>query len=125
MHLELDGTGALYEQLTRALKRGIIGGHLRGGSKLPATRDLANDLRVSRNTVLTAYDLLCTEQLAIPRGGSGTYVAHNMGPERRRARVTQSGRSHATPRGLDNWGPPISLARNHRCDTTCIAVSRS
>jgi GntR family transcriptional regulator/MocR family aminotransferase len=80
MHLELDGTGALYEQLTRALKRGILGGHLRGGSKLPATRDLANDLSVSRNTVLTAYDLLCTEQLAIPRGGSGTYVAHNMGP---------------------------------------------
>jgi GntR family transcriptional regulator/MocR family aminotransferase len=80
MHLELDGKGALYEQLTRALKRGILGGHLHGGSKLPATRDLANDLHVSRNTVLTAYDLLCSEQLAVARGGSGTYVAHNMGP---------------------------------------------
>lgn len=80
MHLELDGTGALYEQLTRALKRGILGGHLRGGSKLPATRDLASDLHVSRNTVLTAYGQLCSEQLAITRGGSGTYVAHNMGP---------------------------------------------
>jgi len=80
MHLELDGTGALYEQLTRALKRGILGGHLGGGSKLPATRDLASDLQVSRNTVLTAYDLLCSEQLAVARGGSGTYVAHNMAP---------------------------------------------
>ena len=80
MHLELDGKGALYEQLTRALKRGILGGHLRGGGKLPATRDLANDLNVSRNTVLTAYELLCSEQLAMARGGSGTYVAHNMGP---------------------------------------------
>ena len=80
MHLELDGKGALYEQLTRALKRGILGGQLRGGRKLPATRDLANDLQVSRNTILTAYELLCSEQLAIARGGSGTYVALNMGP---------------------------------------------
>jgi GntR family transcriptional regulator / MocR family aminotransferase len=109
MHLELDGKGALYEQLTRALKRGILGGHLGGGSKLPATRDLANDLGVSRNTVLTAYELLCTEQLAMARGGSGTYVAHNMGPR------TSPSASHAV-------GPQSRYAaRTRRLGPTMLA----
>jgi GntR family transcriptional regulator/MocR family aminotransferase len=74
LHLELDGSGARYEQLARALRKAIVSGRLPAGARLPPTRELATQLRLSRNTVLTAYEIICTEQLARTRGGSGTYV---------------------------------------------------
>jgi GntR family transcriptional regulator/MocR family aminotransferase len=74
MNLKLDGQGALFEQLARALKREILNGRYVAGSQLPATRTLATSLGVSRNTVLGAYELLCAEQLAAARPGSGTRV---------------------------------------------------
>ena len=36
-----------------------------GGTALPATRALATELGLSRNTVITAYEMLCAEQLAV------------------------------------------------------------
>ena len=75
MHLEIDGQGTLVEQVARALARRIVGGHLPFGSRLPATRDLAAQLSISRNTVVTAYDVLREEGLVVGRRGSGTYVA--------------------------------------------------
>lgn len=74
-NLQLDGLGPLYEQLARALKRSILSGGFAAGQKLPATRMLAQALGISRNSVNGAYDLLCAEQLATARGGSGTRVA--------------------------------------------------
>jgi GntR family transcriptional regulator / MocR family aminotransferase len=74
MILQLDGMGALSEQLARALKAGILEGRYTAGGWLPATRTLATTLGVSRNTVLTAYELLCAEQLAVAHPGIGTRV---------------------------------------------------
>ena len=78
MFLELDGNGPIYSQLARALKQAILRGQLKAGSRLPATRALALELGLSRNTVLTAYELLCTEQLAVATAGSGTFVRRVM-----------------------------------------------
>ena len=75
MDLVLDRQGRLYEQIARALKLAILDGRLAGGSRLPSTRSLAVALRVSRTSVLEAYELLCAEQLVTARAGSGTRVA--------------------------------------------------
>ncbi len=72
--LPLDGRGALYTQLTRALKRAILQGRLIAGTPLPPTRALARTLGLSRNTVIAAYDALCAESLTTARGRAGTYV---------------------------------------------------
>lgn len=61
MPLDLDGSDTLHEQLARALPPSILQGGLKAGSRLPVTRDLAAELGVSRNTVLTAYEMLCAE----------------------------------------------------------------
>lgn len=71
----LDGRGALYEQLARALKRAIVEGHFHAGERLPATRELARSLGLSRNTVLTAFEILRAEQLTTSHERSGTRVA--------------------------------------------------
>src|SRR3546814_19040825 len=47
MHLQLDENGPLHSQLTRALKTAMRSG-LVGGSRLPATRQLANELEIGR-----------------------------------------------------------------------------
>jgi GntR family transcriptional regulator/MocR family aminotransferase len=73
--LRLDGRGALFEQLARALKTEILEGRYAAGKPLPSTRALAEALGLSRNTVLGAYELLCAENLAAANPGRGTLVS--------------------------------------------------
>jgi GntR family transcriptional regulator/MocR family aminotransferase len=73
--LRPDGEGPLQRQVYRALRAAILGGRVGAGERLPSTRALASELRVSRNTVLSAYEQLLAEGYANTRGGSGTYVA--------------------------------------------------
>jgi GntR family transcriptional regulator/MocR family aminotransferase len=91
MNITLDKQGALYEQLARALKRAILEGQFTPGTPMPATRDLARMLLVSRNTVLAAYELLNAEQLIVARSGSRTRVA-DITPVRTRPGSTRTAR---------------------------------
>ena len=75
MHLVLDGQGALHAQLTRSLKDAILARRFAAGMRLPATRELAVLLGLSRNTVLGAYEQLEAEGFIEARTGSGSYVA--------------------------------------------------
>jgi GntR family transcriptional regulator/MocR family aminotransferase len=75
MFLELDGCGPHYAQLTRALKTAILTGRAAAGMRLPPTRGLAQELELSRTTVLAAYEQLRAEGFIEGRVGSGSYVA--------------------------------------------------
>ncbi|HZG55373.1 PLP-dependent aminotransferase family protein [Paenibacillus sp.] len=66
---------ALKEQLITQLRANILNGELAAGSSLPSTRQLALDLRVSRNVVLEAYEQLTAEGFLEGRHGAGTFVA--------------------------------------------------
>ena len=61
-------------QLHECLRSAIRAGTLGSGVRLPATRTLAQELGVSRNTVLYAYDQLATEGFVLP-DRRGTVVA--------------------------------------------------
>jgi GntR family transcriptional regulator / MocR family aminotransferase len=65
----------LYQQLYAHLRTAILTGKLTGGTKLPSTRTLADELGVSRNTVLNAYEQLRAEGYLESSTGSGTFVA--------------------------------------------------
>lgn len=56
------------------LRQAILTGTLRAGDRLPSTRDLAEQLGVSRTVVVIAYEHLLAEGFAVGRAGSGTYV---------------------------------------------------
>jgi GntR family transcriptional regulator / MocR family aminotransferase len=70
--------GPLFRQIYLALRRAILQGAFRGGERLPSTRDLAEQLRVSRTVVLMAYDQLLAEGFVRGRAGSGTYVPEGL-----------------------------------------------
>jgi GntR family transcriptional regulator len=65
----------LYQQLQRALRQAVARGTLGPDEALPAERELAQVLTVSRITVRKALDGLVTEGLLVRRQGAGTYVA--------------------------------------------------
>lgn len=64
----------LFEQIYDALRRRIITGRIAAGSRLPPSRSLAEELGVSRATIIGAYDQLIAEGFAQGRRGSGVYV---------------------------------------------------
>jgi GntR family transcriptional regulator / MocR family aminotransferase len=76
LYLQLDGRGPLYDQLTRALKASILDGRIAAGTQLPPTRELADELELSRTTVLAAYEQLRAEGFIAGRVGSGSYVSN-------------------------------------------------
>jgi GntR family transcriptional regulator / MocR family aminotransferase len=61
--------------LEAALRAAVRDGRLRPGSRLPASRGLARDLGLARNTVADAYGQLVAEGWLEARTGSGTWVA--------------------------------------------------
>lgn len=76
--LEPDGIGPLFHQIYLLLRGAIVANTLAPGSKLPSSRQLAVRLKVSRTSVVSAYDQLVAEGYAVGREGSGTYVADDV-----------------------------------------------
>src|SRR5258708_38580620 len=76
-HLPLDRDARipLHQQIYDGFRRAILGGSLRSGQRVPSTRTLAVELRVSRLPVLTAYEQLLHEGYLDGRVGSGTFVS--------------------------------------------------
>jgi GntR family transcriptional regulator / MocR family aminotransferase len=75
LHLELDSAAGRRVALERALREAVRSGRLAPGTRLPATRALAAELNLARNTVSAAYDQLVAEGFLSARTGSGTVVA--------------------------------------------------
>src|SRR3954454_3467882 len=62
-------------QLAWALRLAIRDGRLAPGMRLPALRELADELGVSPHTLRSVYGRLEAEGLLSARHGSGTFVA--------------------------------------------------
>jgi len=75
--LVIDPTSAtpLFQQVYEALRQRIMSGQIASGSRLPASRQLAEELSLSRATVVAAYDQLSAEGFVHGRRGSGVYVS--------------------------------------------------
>lgn len=91
----------LYAQLTDALRSTIQSGALAPGVRLPATRVLARDLGVSRNTVVAMTEQLVSEGMLVSRVGDGTYVAT---PVDGRPALPACQDAHAVAPGLSSSG---------------------
>ena len=65
----------LHRQLYEALRRALLDGKLAAGERLPSSRDLAQDLNLSRNTVVAAINQLSVEgYLEKMLFAEGTYI---------------------------------------------------
>lgn len=72
----------LHRQLYQQLRAAILEGRLKPGTRLPSTRAFANELGISRNTVVEAFDQLIAEGYLVGKHGSGTFVNQQLGETR-------------------------------------------
>jgi len=84
LFLDRGSSVSLQAQITHQIKELIRTGQLVAGDRLPSSRDLAADLRVSRNTVVYTYERLVSEGYLESRMRSRVYVA-DTAPELQRA----------------------------------------
>ncbi|WON76504.1 PLP-dependent aminotransferase family protein [Serratia sp. UGAL515B_01] len=113
----------LHKRLYNAIRTSILDGSLPPSSRLLASRDLAQELGLSRNTVLTVYEQLLAEGYVYSRQGSGTFVAETVPDsylstghqpihadgEQRHIELSQRGAAllHHASASPKQWGPFI------------------
>lgn len=78
LSLDRDSDISLKNQIIESFRALILSGRAPGGTRLPASRQLAAELGVSRITTLAALDQLAAEGYLQTRRGAGTYVAHDL-----------------------------------------------
>lgn len=88
--LRLDAGIALpkFRQVQDQLRTAILQGHLRAGTRLPASRILCEELGLSRQTLVRVLENLKAEGYLEARQGAGTYVSAALPQRPARVRFT-------------------------------------
>jgi GntR family transcriptional regulator/MocR family aminotransferase len=98
----------LTSQLVEQLRDAIRHARIRAGTRLPSSRGLAEQLSVSRNTVIRAYDALIVEGYVESRPASGIFVSDSL--PRNAVKVTSNGQEPASAGSLSHMPmPPLPL----------------
>lgn len=103
--LAKQASGTLNKRLYDTLRHAILTRAITQGSRLPSSRDLAQQLSLSRNTVLATYEQLLAEGYIETRTGSGTFVTEQL-PDGNMERVSDAleGSPHAAAPALSRRG---------------------
>ncbi|MER7753315.1 PLP-dependent aminotransferase family protein [Kitasatospora sp. NPDC097643] len=114
--LDRDSSTPLQQQVCDGIAALVRSGRLRPGEAVPASRELAQQLGVSRTVILRAYELLCTHGVLTARRGSGTRVAEQAEAPPAQPARPRPAREHQRPqppRATDGgdalwqpWEPP-------------------
>jgi GntR family transcriptional regulator/MocR family aminotransferase len=99
----------LHKQIYDGFRAAIIDGNLHPGQRIPSTRVLAVELRVSRFPVLSAYAQLLAEGYFEGRVGAGTVISTSLPDQIRRGVRTAAGSnvSYAGPRPVARRTSPF------------------
>lgn len=125
-HLRRSSNIPLYEQLYLFIKKEIIGGRLQFGTKLPSKRKLADFLKISQNTVETAYEQLTAEGYvsAYPRRGYFVkayeeleYVQTSHHLQEKTKKTQENIKYNFHPSAIDTENFPFSRWRKHAKNT--------
>ncbi|KRR16740.1 hypothetical protein CQ14_14170 [Bradyrhizobium lablabi] len=118
LHLARDGGETLTRQLTDQLRRLIADGRLAPGQRLPSSRQLAQSLALSRNTVSFAIEQLAAEGYLALSAGRRPIVAEGLSLDRNKP-SSRSSRSGGARISVSAWAsslqqsiwPPIHKER--------------
>src|SRR5437868_5604243 len=96
-----------HRQVYEWFRRAIIDGQLRAGQRVPSTRALAAELKISRIPVLNAYEQLLAEGYFEGFVGAGTCIARSIPDEALRpvaGKVQNQPQEKRTPRRVSRRG---------------------
>ncbi len=86
-HMTRESGESLQSQLRRAILNAILNGSLPAGFKLPSSRRLSKDMKISRNTALIVYQHLTDDGYLITKERSGHYVNNDFVKEVKQNRL--------------------------------------
>lgn len=107
-----DSKVPAYRWLYAAIRGEILDGQLRPGTRLPATRDLAERYGLSRGTIVSAFEQLRSEGYVEGSVGSGTYVSKVLPDELLEVTCkagAQPTRRQKQPRRISDYGKRVEL----------------
>lgn len=80
LELQIDDRSekAVYLQIADAIIADIQSGRLKGGTALPGSRALAQELKLNRNTIVEALQVLLNEEWLVSRERRGTFVSETL-----------------------------------------------
>jgi GntR family transcriptional regulator / MocR family aminotransferase len=116
-----DHGGPLSRQVYLWFRNAALSGTLAAGERLPSSRELADQLGISRTVVILAYEQLLAEGFVIGHRGSGTFIAEGLA-RRDRKESSSSTRIQLSPYGtyaasaLPRINVPRSQAKPLRYD---------
>jgi len=87
IQLDEQSDKAIYLQIADAIIHDIHSGRLKAGDALPGSRNLAQRLKVNRNTIVEALSVLLIEGWLVSRERQGTFVASTL-PDFKEAQTT-------------------------------------
>ena len=109
--------------LADALRKEILSGRLRSGTRLPASRTMAREHGVARGTVQAAFEQLRVEGYLRARTGSGTYVTEVLPDQLLQVRPVPAAPLRVVrdkgepPRRLSQFGARVERPRSYRLPT--------
>ena len=106
-HLAPTAPTSLQSQIREKIVTAIVGGQLPEGDRMPSSRQLAHDLKVSRNTVTLAYQSLVDDGFLSGRERSGYFVGHAQLESAKPSMVRLA--ANAQPAEAVNWSTRLCL----------------
>ena len=116
LHISLVGRTNLSGEIYRQVRSAIVERRLRPGDPLPASRELARRLGVSRTTVTVAYDRLAGDGLVVSRVGAGTFVSGHAAALSRTPRGPRAGGRLRSRSIWESFAVPSPYARPAQFD---------
>lgn len=107
IHIDAQAREGLQRQIYHSVRRAVLDGVLEPGARLPSSRALADDLRISRTTTLLAYEQLLAEGYLQTRRGSGTFVAEPL-PDDLPLQASPRRAAHTKPPQLSRRGAALA-----------------
>jgi GntR family transcriptional regulator / MocR family aminotransferase len=124
LQIQGDRDEPLHRQIYEQIRAAILTGRLRSRQRLPASRQLAQSLGISRTTVTQSYDQLISEGYLQTRPGAGTFVCAQIPDELLQAeRTSESDQDKSNPQWASQQpgvsAPDLRLSTyGHRLQTT-------
>lgn len=115
IHLEPSSSESLQSQIRRKMVESILVGSFPPGIRLPSSRKLADQLNVSRNTVLSVYQKLIEEGYIVTRERSGVFVNDNIVRGRVEAQKLEEARPGRTENTNFKFKGMVSSTRSNSC----------
>ncbi|HBE77932.1 MAG TPA: PLP-dependent aminotransferase family protein [Firmicutes bacterium] len=80
LHLDIqkEPGSPIMKQIYQQIRYKILNGEIKAGEKLSSSREMSQNLNVSRNTIMSAYEMLIAEGYLATIPGSGFFVAQGV-----------------------------------------------